>query len=473
MSGLRINWPFSKKTPEISHLPDHEPQPPYLTSPSRSATANSPFFQQLPPEIRELILIETFAKKAIHLHAELEYAEERFRLPSPPPQRSRSKFNCFRSNSLAEDAVSESKDEAYWKTSIYHQQIQLPINTPPEKFAVDPNFHPYHNIRPKERWRIVPNSENSGMPSAGILMTTQGSNQSRPTRWKFSSSICHRLAQVSHQPQYADQSTFSGRVSPWDDECLFSAFYPACVHAGTNHPRNCCIGIMGFLLSCKQAYLESSHVLYEQNLFHISGDLMFRRLPYILPRQRLESITTVELVWDLYPKDYVYCKSHNRMHRVVTFERKLEGLEVMMGELARRMPGLRNMWLSLQSSIIDTDLRAEKKDRVDAIEKVLTVIDEGTLKMPKLKDVRVALPDSCFGPCGASSGFPEMPERCISHGTRYVGRWWRDLSGRDVEWKEETRTAADNMSWEALGKGYWILGGKCDLPPPMSFNCGN
>ncbi|KAK4200770.1 hypothetical protein QBC40DRAFT_264771 [Triangularia verruculosa] len=481
MSTSRIRWPFSKKKTNsipCGDLQNHEPASPSLTPPSPQATANSPFFQRFPAEIREQILIEAFGKNAIHLHAELEYAEENFRLPPPTPRQPRSRCNCSSRTPLDQeqnDRNATAKDETYRKELVYHDTIkeymsQVGGYPTVEDLAANPKFCPYHIIQPKERWRIVPGSENSGMPSAGIIQTTRksdGPGRPRPTRWRYSSSICHELVELFDNPHYSDQSSLSSRLRPWYEMCLYNGFAPDIANGFPhNHTRQkCLIGIVGFLMSCKQAYLEALPVLYERNLFHLSSDLMLRRLPYILPTQRLESIATVELVWDLYPRklNNVYCEKHERTRQLTSFEERLEGLRVMMQQLASRMPGLRNVWLCLQSNVLPDKIA--KEERVDAVGRVLTTIDQGILQLTKLENARVAFPDSFFGDYGASSS-TDMPKKCICRGTRGGYMWWRDLSGREMIWEES--------DWEqkSLGKGYWIMPGKCDVKFYYHSNCG-
>ncbi|KAK0667278.1 hypothetical protein QBC41DRAFT_396310 [Cercophora samala] len=483
MFDTGIRWPFSRKKPKSIAQVDlqaHEPLSPCLASPSPLATAKSPFFQWFPAEIREQILIEAFGKNAIHIHAELEYAEEDFRPPSPPPRKSRSRCNCSNPNPYQNhEDFPKNANEAYWRELTYHHDTNIPFYAVGEakSLAPNPQFSHLHIIQPKPRWRVIPNSEDTGFPSAGIAHPTSqptGPNQPRPTRWRFSSSICHRWLAISHRPPYSDQSSFSGRLFPWDDVCLHDGFMYAGDIPDTSYhtQQKCLIGATGFMLSCKQGYFEASRVLYERNLFHISSDLMLRRLPYILTRQRLESITTVELTWDLYPsRDYIYCSKHSIARQVSTFDDRLQGLGVMMDELAGRLPGLRKMWLCLQSNILPKELsHQEPNARLEAVEKVLKVIDSGIMRLSRLEDPRIAFSDSFFGEYGALST-TEMPKGCIARQTKFVQRWWRDLSDENVMW-EEPDWRATAISWESLGRGYWIMPGKSEAGGYYRSNCG-
>lgn len=483
MFGSRLNWPFLKKEVASTSALDFEnPEPadPCLTPPCPSATANSPFFQQLPAEIRQQILLEAFGHNAIHLHAELEYAEEHFRPPPAAPKRPKSRCEC--SNTTPPDSNQylekppKGADRTYWKEFVYHNEIkqstwQVDKGYPtPSEFATNPKFCPHHILRPKERWRIVLGSENTGTPTAGITRTTKQTDHTRPTRWHYSTSFCHRLLSLHHLPQYTNQSSLSSRISPWDDHCLYQPFDPDLTDTNTHQhtPQTCLLGILGFMLSCKQAYLETSPVLYQQNLFHISSDLMFRRLPYILPPKKLCSITTVELIWDLYSSKIndLFCSKHGRKRELASFDQRLDGLAVMMDQLATRMPGLRNVWLCLQSNLLP-DRRTSLE-----VEKVLRVIDKGILGLPHVENARVAFSDIFYH---ALEALPptEIPDMCVRRGTMPWMRWWRDLSGgvgKELELEPGRRDRT--LSCQNLRKGYWIMCGKGETECYYRANCG-
>ena len=59
------------------------------------------------------------------------------------------------------------------------------------------------------------------------------------------------------------------------------------------------IGLMGWLLTCRQAYSATIDFFYRNNTFHVNGTTLPRWLPTLLLPQRLNAITSVELVWDL------------------------------------------------------------------------------------------------------------------------------------------------------------------------------
>jgi hypothetical protein len=56
------------------------------------------------------------------------------------------------------------------------------------------------------------------------------------------------------------------------------------------------IGVMGFLLSCRQAYTEGINVLYSANCISIRTERLLLDFPKLMLHSRLESITSLEIV---------------------------------------------------------------------------------------------------------------------------------------------------------------------------------
>jgi hypothetical protein len=55
-------------------------------------------------------------------------------------------------------------------------------------------------------------------------------------------------------------------------------------------------GMMGFLLSCRQAYTEGIDVLFSANCISIQSEPLLLHLPQLIPLNRLASITSLEIV---------------------------------------------------------------------------------------------------------------------------------------------------------------------------------
>jgi hypothetical protein len=101
--------------------------------------------------------------------------------------------------------------------------------------------------------------------------------------WHWSSKVCDRnRVWRSRQPPMVGNA--------WNDTCLDT-------HSHTPTTlRRCNIGIMRFLLACRQAYTEGIHVLYSSNLISIRSEPLLLHLPQLIPANRLASITSLEIV---------------------------------------------------------------------------------------------------------------------------------------------------------------------------------
>ncbi|KFY44973.1 hypothetical protein V494_01226 [Pseudogymnoascus sp. VKM F-4513 (FW-928)] len=115
--------------------------------------------------------------------------------------------------------------------------------------------------------------------------------------WRWFSCKCHRFP-----PDTARLSLGRRRNYPWShfrdphiDNCLQGM--GRCDEWPGEWPVKCQIGIMGWLLSCKQAYLEGIDVLYKTNTIHIASPILMRSIHDIIPWQRLEDMVSLELVW--------------------------------------------------------------------------------------------------------------------------------------------------------------------------------
>ncbi|CAH0043716.1 unnamed protein product [Clonostachys solani] len=139
-----------------------------------------------------------------------------------------------------------------------------------------------------------------------------------PKKWIWFGCVCHRfrpgadgniplsLGRVGLGAGDLDtQHVFSGRYEQlWrgdldlgHDLCLEGFGY--CDKWDGTWPEKCHIGIMGWLLTCRQAYLEGLHVLYRTNTIQISSLQLHQSLPDILSPTVTSNMTSLELVWDL------------------------------------------------------------------------------------------------------------------------------------------------------------------------------
>lgn len=87
--------------PPLPALPAERPRPltpspshENLYQPAADATADSAFFQMLPPEIRRQILLEAFGKRCVHMDLRFDHPE----LPLPPGEAARENYSHCRHN---------------------------------------------------------------------------------------------------------------------------------------------------------------------------------------------------------------------------------------------------------------------------------------------------------------------------------------------------------------------------------------
>ncbi|KFZ16517.1 hypothetical protein V502_05059 [Pseudogymnoascus sp. VKM F-4520 (FW-2644)] len=152
-----------------------------------------------------------------------------------------------------------------------------------------------------------------GTPTYQSLVATAGERQ----EWRWFSCVCHRF------PPNATQLPLGRRrLSPWasltdphTDRCLDGS--GTCEEWPGEWPVKCQIGIMGWLLSCKQAYLEGVDILYKTNTIHIASPILMQSIQDVISWQRLQDITSLELVWksEILPLQLGFTGSNNSRPR--------------------------------------------------------------------------------------------------------------------------------------------------------------
>lgn len=105
--------------------------------------------------------------------------------------------------------------------------------------------------------------------------------------WQWRSCVCFR-----NFPENLPSARY-GWLGPWCDGCTEDMGRDARTLRISNGYE---IGIMGFLLSCRQAYTEGIDVLYSANCISIKTEPLLLHLPRLIPHSRLASITSLEMV---------------------------------------------------------------------------------------------------------------------------------------------------------------------------------
>ncbi|KAK2669352.1 hypothetical protein RAB80_014878 [Fusarium oxysporum f. sp. vasinfectum] len=94
--------------------------------------------------------------------------------------------------------------------------------------------------------------------------------------------------------------THGGSKGPWIDFCRNGGDPHICeAWREDEGPSACNIGVIGWLLSCRQNYMETIDVLYSTNMLILGEACMVEHLPSLIPPQRLETMTSLEITWTL------------------------------------------------------------------------------------------------------------------------------------------------------------------------------
>jgi len=103
--------------------------------------------------------------------------------------------------------------------------------------------------------------------------------------WQWRGLVCYQYDYGSQLPSPLDPWS-SPHV--WNDACLQ-------YERQRKFPKDN-VGIMGFLLSCKQAYTEGIDFLYSANCINIQSEILLLNLPRLIPTNRLTSMTSLQIV---------------------------------------------------------------------------------------------------------------------------------------------------------------------------------
>ncbi|KAJ6445139.1 RES domain-containing protein [Purpureocillium lavendulum] len=252
-------------------------------------------------------------------------------------------------------------------------------------------------------------------------------------QWIWRSSVCHRNPPTSGPPGH--------RVQPSQDLCRFGAVGKGmCQLWPGGYPAKCFIGAMGWLLTCRQAYIEGIEVLYSTNTIHTASKEVLCHIDrFLLPQRRL-AITSVELLWemDCPPLRDSPCGT-------LTFGQFLDGVPVMF-------PRVESFHLTVQWR----NPRPERWGMPNPTQAAFRTAEE-TIMQPvdgmvrrlgaHVRDCSVAIPSSMYGPRRRRAKVAgAIVEQACYGGC--LERYWRPLDGASHR------------------KGYWVRHGHKDIALP-------
>ncbi|KAJ5807724.1 hypothetical protein N7474_008993 [Penicillium riverlandense] len=206
-------------------------------------------------------------------------------------------------------------------------------------------------------------------------------------------------------------------------------------------------------------------ILFTTNTFYFSGLELQQNLSRLLPPQRLASISSLVLIWDLKkPRQKYYSEKNNLVgvlwERVVTASPEPpSGADSTLHELCRivpeTFPNLHHLYISLQSHIAPPEPKIFE-DPVGEVERViLSPIDEVVRALGPGRDVKIAI---------QLGGWQAIWRRRLKRNPREVIAKFDEQSG--------------NRLWKGLGDatgqpelGYWLCAGWDDIDRmgPVSY----
>ncbi|KAK8139612.1 hypothetical protein PG984_000735 [Apiospora sp. TS-2023a] len=284
----------------------------------------------------------------------------------------------------------------------------------------------------------------------------------QPREWTWWSCVCHRNFpwRDAHLSPLGDREF----VEPAKDSCrrkFRGRFNHLCEYYPGTVPSKCFIGVLPWLLTCRQAYIEGIDILYATNQLHVGHAGIFINLPRFLTPDRLHMIRDMELSWSL-------CLSSSGADREWTvgadedqFEDVYDRL-IMLSHIPRVLPNLQYLHLSL----IDAgwafpngpDFPLCGPELYDATERVLRSIDTMVvMQLARLRECRVSLPTALYW----TRVSLEKHEHDIwsSQATTEALRLWRtiDLTAASTKPTAERRNNIE---------GYWITHGEFEFHDP-------
>ncbi|KAK5991786.1 hypothetical protein PT974_07820 [Cladobotryum mycophilum] len=256
-------------------------------------------------------------------------------------------------------------------------------------------------------------------------------DESRPKQWNWHSSICHRTPpQCMPFPEKM--------VQPGEDHCRFGWNGHGCSFWPGEYPAKWLIGVMGWLLSCRQAYAEAIDILYSTNTIHTASKEMMMHIDKLLVPQRLTSIRSVELCWELKPYPGYYDTPNNpaALSDMASFHAFLKAVPTMF-------PNARALHISLRGITF-----AERSDKIE--EDIMEPLDTMIRTLGShVRDFSVGVSSMLY--ILQRKRVKEAGWLAEQDSKGQVERYWRPLDG------------------SPLFSGYWVMLGEKNLEMPWMW----
>ena len=254
--------------------------------------------------------------------------------------------------------------------------------------------------------------------------------------WQWRGAVCHRNGSRLPSMRYA-------WLGPWNDPCLDWVYkHKEKFQEGYN------VGIMGFLLSCRQAYTEGIDVLYSTNCIHMQSEPLLLQLPRLIPPNRLASITSLEMVITTHGIEQVDSESSFSM----------DHLKPILHNITTHCHNLRSLCLSFLMS-------SHKHNILDS--PTLLVVD-GFYRCMRLRNMRVELPRVIYWKSAHSKSMDNHHPREAPTKGPFERSLWRSLDGEEPRVQSRSierypypplRLPVSDGDESVESAGYWLAEG--------------
>ena len=146
----------------------------------------------------------------------------------------------------------------------------------------------------------------------------------REEAWQWRGAVCYWID--SRLPPYWKYI----RLSLWNDECLKDVY-----ESRRKFPEYRNLDIMGFLLSCRQAYTKGIDTLYSANCICIPSEPLLLHLPQLIPPNRLVCISSLE----------IFITAHRTLHENGKPAFNVDHLKPILDNIATYCHNLRSLCL--------------------------------------------------------------------------------------------------------------------------------
>jgi len=241
---------------------------------------------------------------------------------------------------------------------------------------------------------------------------------------------------------------------PWIDECIKQMEEGRHGRSNPNDPAVRSgvydIGVMGFLLSCRQAYMEGVEFLYSANCISIQSEPLLLHLPRLIPQNRLASITSLELT----------VEAHRIEKDDGTPFFNMDHLEPILDNIVKYCPSLRKFYMSL---LVYWD-----RHRHDLLTGPALPLLDAFWRSKQLRNMIVELPEPHYRAIECARPIIQHPREAPASGWQKRSQW-RALDSKEpqVQYRSLERypspplklPVGDGGDDEVESAGYWLREG--------------